>query len=279
MLDVNDNVPQFIFPSSPAPRSLYVGAVSREAEVFTPVLQVAAKDKDGGQFGEVRYRIVPGQPSAAAFALDPASGQLRTNGSLLTLRGPLRFEVEARDDPEAADGFNTAKATVAVDLLEQHHRMVLVLADARPERVKNTEQRLLSALEAQTGLAVGVERVTAHAFLNANGTLVVDEAATDVWFYVQDPETGALLSRNASRVQRHILDKNATATLKLAVSAALQATASEVREPLEQPKPKVVAAAAPNTWDAFPYAMVAIACIVLVLGIVGIAYLCVSWHR
>ncbi|XP_059470524.1 cadherin-99C isoform X3 [Neocloeon triangulifer] len=279
VLDVNDNVPYFIFPSLPAPRSLYMGAISREAEVFTPILQVEAKDKDGGTFGEVRYRIPPGQPAAATFALDAVTGLLRTNGSLAALRGPLRFEVEARDDPEAKDGFNTARATVAVDLLEPQHRMVLVLADARPERVKTAEQRLLSAIETHTGLAVGVERVTAHSYLTPNGTLAVDEGATDVWFYAQDPETGALLSRNASRVQRHVLGRNATASLKLAVSAALQATASEVREPLEQPKPKVVAATAPASWDAFPYAMVAIACIVLVLGVVGIAYLCVSWHR
>ncbi|XP_065342021.1 cadherin-99C isoform X1 [Cloeon dipterum] len=277
--DVNDNVPTFIYPTQPAPRSLYMGAVSREAEVFTPILQVSAKDKDSGPFGELRYSIPKGQSAGASFFLDPSSGLLRTNGSMANLRGPLRFDVEVRDNPESKNESNTARATVVVDILEPPHRMVLVLADARPERVKTAESSLVNAIETHTGLAVGVERVTAHSYLQANGSLSVDDAATDVWFYVQDPETGALLPRNSSRVQRHVLGRNATASLKLAVSSALQATASEVREPLEQPRPKVVAAVAPASWDIFPYAMVAIACIVLVLSVVGIAYLCVSWHR
>jgi protocadherin-15 len=89
-----------------------------------------------------------------------------------------------------------------VNVLEERHRMVLVLADARPERVKGAEARLVTILEAQSGLVVGVERVAARAYLAENNSLQADPAATDVWFYAVDPDTGAVLERNSSRVQR-----------------------------------------------------------------------------
>ncbi|PSN56931.1 Cadherin-99C [Blattella germanica] len=42
--------------------------------------------------------------------------------------------------------------------------------------------------------------------------------------------------------------------------------------------PKTVQAVAVS-WEVFPYALIVIACIILVLGIVGIIYICISWSR
>jgi protocadherin-15 len=42
--------------------------------------------------------------------------------------------------------------------------------------------------------------------------------------------------------------------------------------------PKIITAIAVS-WEVFPYALIVIACIILVLGIVGIIYICISWSR
>jgi hypothetical protein len=81
--------------------------------------------------------------------------------------------------------------------------MVLVLADARPERIKSSEQRLISELEAITGLVVGVERVSPRLYLSENNSLQLDQAGTDVYFYAADPDSGTILERNTTRVQRY----------------------------------------------------------------------------
>ncbi|KAF4523018.1 hypothetical protein B566_EDAN007448 [Ephemera danica] len=163
--------------------------------------------------------------------------------------------------------------------MDDRHRMVLEIADARPERIKSAEQRLITELESLTGLVIGVERVSPRIFLAENKSLVLDQAATDVWFYAADPDTGAVLERNSTRVQRSIMDKNATDSIKVAVSGTLHATASAIHPPLSQPNKEVRTAAAPASLDVFPIAIIIIACIVLVLGVVGIIYICISWSR
>jgi hypothetical protein len=40
VVDVNDNKPVFIFPDSSIRKDKYIGAISREAEVFTSIFQV-----------------------------------------------------------------------------------------------------------------------------------------------------------------------------------------------------------------------------------------------
>jgi protocadherin-15 len=80
-------------------------------------------------------------------------------------------------------------------------------------------------------------------------------------------------------IYRSILDKNATDSIKVVVSGTLHATASEIHPPLTPPSKVVHAAAAPTSLDVFPIAIIIIACIVLVLGIVGIIYICISWSR
>lgn len=137
-------------------------------------------------------------------------------------------------------------------------------------------QRLTTILEQHSGLVVGVERLTARHYLADNATLQTDASGTDVWFYAVDPDTGRILERNSTRVQRSVLAKQAVSNITLDVSAGLQATATAIHEPFVVARHKTAVAV---SWEVFPYALIVIACVILVLGVVGIIYICVSWSR
>lgn len=298
VVDLNDNVPSFIFPSIGPSKAMgrYFGAVPQDAQIGTSVLQVKAEDADGGRFGRVQYALVDDENASDNdvgdgdevrpndyFALDADTGVLKTKRSLEEVpaqRLPFRLAVEARDNPGGAPagGSNAARAQVIVNIVTPSNLLVLVLEDVRPERVQGEAQRLVSILEQHSGLVMGVERLTARHFLADNATLQTDPAGTDVWFYAVDPETGRILERNSTRVQRSVLDKMAVSNITLDVSASLQATATAIHEPFVVTRHKVVVGQAVS-WEVFPYALIVIACVILVLGIVGIIYICVSWSR
>lgn len=292
--DLNDNVPTFVFPVSglEAATGRYFGAVPQDAQIGTSVLQVKAEDGDGGRFGRVQYALVD---AAAAdtdndvasdggsdndyFALDADTGVLKTKRSLEEVppqRLPFRLAVEARDNPGGVGGTNAARAQVIVNIVMPSNLLVLVLQDVRPERVQGEAQRLVAILEQHSGLVVGVDRLTARHYLADNATLQTDTAGTDVWFYAVDPVTGRILERNSTRVQRSVLEKMAVSNITLDVSANLQATATAIHEPYVVARPKTAVAV---SWEVFPYALIIIACVILVLGVVGIVYICVSWSR
>lgn len=77
-----------------------------------------------------------------------------------------------------------------------------MIGDAKPDVVSTKMDIITSVIEEQTGLIMGVDKLTTREFISANGTLETDTAATDVWFYLIDPETDAVLPRNHSIVQR-----------------------------------------------------------------------------
>jgi protocadherin-15 len=75
---------------------------------------------------------------------------------------------------------------------------------------------------------------------------------------------------------RSILSKDAVSEITVDVTGNLNATASGIHPPLTVPK---IITAIAVSWEVFPYALIVIACIILVLGIVGIIYICISWSR
>lgn len=76
---------------------------------------------------------------------------------------------------------------------------------------------------------------------------------------------------------RSIFEKSVMSNITFDVSGNFQVTASLIHGPLVEVKPRTAVAAI--SWDAFPYTVIIIACLILVLGIVGIIYICISWSR
>lgn len=62
------------------------------------------------------------------------------------------------------------------------------------------------------------------------------------------------------------------------ITGQIKHTAFNIHEPLVVYKIKTASIAAFSN-EVFPYALIIIACIIFILGIVGIIYICVSWSR
>ncbi|XP_049833037.1 protocadherin-like wing polarity protein stan isoform X1 [Schistocerca gregaria] len=73
--DVNDNAPVFR-------KSSYFGSVPEDAAVGTSVLQISATDADRGLNGRVQYALSEENVTEGSFAVDPASGVIRTAKAL-----------------------------------------------------------------------------------------------------------------------------------------------------------------------------------------------------
>ncbi|KAK6626827.1 hypothetical protein RUM44_009304 [Polyplax serrata] len=281
--DINDNAPEFVFPQakykSPTP-NVYYAAIAKDSQFGTNVLTVKAVDKDSGKFSSVSYGIVPNDRGSEYFAIDNVTGVVRTKKLVDSVdKGnlPLTFKVLARDNYLSPSNSNTNEAKVVVNLIDNEHRLILVLEDAKRDAVQESKTDIEEILQEHSGLIVGIEKFAPKQYLNENKTLESDNSATDIWFYAIDPETETILDVNQTKLQRSILDKGVMSNITFDVSGNIQVTASMIHGPLVETKQRTAIAAV--TWDIFPYTIIVIACLILVLGIVGIIYICISWSR
>lgn len=90
----------------------------------------------------------------------------------------------------------------------------------------------------------------------------------------------------SARIPRSILSKEAVANITTAIVDRLSIVASDVHVPLQQQQQqqqnvvnRTRAAGVTVQWTVFPYTLILMAALVLVLGIAGIIYICVSWSR
>lgn len=208
VLDINDNMPYFIFPSVETKK--YYSAISMNSPLSTTVTQVKADDKDSGKFGKIRYSI-SGNYSDEYFVIDASTGIIKTKKSFQDVDQtvlPFQLSAKARDNPNSTADFFETEAPVVVNLISQINRIILVIGDAKPDLVQSKLEDVARVVQEQSGLIVGVEKLTAREFIGGNGTLETDQAATDVWFYVVDPDTDAILPRNHSLVKRYVRNVN-----------------------------------------------------------------------
>lgn len=152
----------------------------------------------------MRYNV-SGNKSSEYFSIDSASGIIKTKKSFNDIDNddlPFRLTVKTRDNPNGTAEFNEIQTPLIVNLVYETNRMILVIGDAKPDVVATKLDTVTHVVQDQTGLIVGVEKLSAREFIGANGTLETDPSATDVWFYVVDPETDSILPVNHTIVQR-----------------------------------------------------------------------------
>lgn len=283
IIDVNDNKPYFIYPSSLITQEKYYATIPRNAPLASAVLQIKADDKDSGKFGKLQYTLM--NNSSDYFAIDTKSGLIRTKRTFddeidgdTQLLPPFRLVVKMRDNPNATTDFNEITTTVIVNLISTENRVILVVGDAKPDVVQKKLDTITNVIQEQSGLIVGIEKLTIREFIGGNGTIETDPTGTDVWFYLIDPTDDSILSRNSSLVKRTIFDKSAMDNITFDISGQIMNTAFNIHEPIVLHKVKSASIASFNG-EVFPYALIIIACIIFVLGIVGIIYICMSWSR
>nr|CAD7398924.1 unnamed protein product [Timema cristinae] len=264
ILDINDNEPHFIFPesSNQVAKGKYFGAIPQDSVIGTSVLQV--KTRTAGDW-------------VGSSTVLSSSGVIKSKRALDDIQLkvlPFRFSVNAHDNPGAQVDTHSTQAPVVVNLIADRHRLILVVSDGSPDKIQDSVTQVREVLEEHSGLVVGVEKVAARQFQSTNNTVEQDNTGTDVWFYCVDPSTELILDRNSSRVQRSLMDH--VSEIFRDVSGRVHATASQIHAPLIPAKPVQAIAI---SWEVFPYALIVIAFIIVVLGIVGIIYICISWSR
>ena len=283
VIDVNDNKPEFIFPESSKKltRGRYFAAIPRAAQFASTVIQVKAHDKDNGKYGKLEYKVKGGRGSDY-FAMDSSTGIIRTTVTFDNVDPtelPFKFDVRVRDNPNSTDNFNSIVAPVIVNLIEEEHLMILVVQNAAPEVLQKEAAKIASIIEEKSELLIGIDRVAVRKNLTKNGTIEMYPQDSDVWFYAVDPDTEAILERNSSRVQRSIMEKPAMSNITFDVTTLVRANAIDIHAPVMPPEPVRTQTAIAFSGEVFPYALIIIACVILILGIAGIIYICVSWSR
>lgn len=201
--DINDNVPYFIYPGGTTLKKFYA-AIPIYSPLATAVTQIKADDKDSGKFGKINFSLL-GENSQKYFVVDSSTGIVRTKQTFEDTEEeslPFKLTVKARDNPNASSDYHEIEAPVVVNLISDEHRLVLVIGDAKPDVVQTKLDTITHVIQEQSDLIVGIEKLSSRKFISGNGTLETDNAATDVLFYVIDPETDTILSRNHSLVRR-----------------------------------------------------------------------------
>lgn len=90
-----------------------------------------------------------------------------------------------------------------INLIEEKHKLILVVDDARPDSVKGAEENVINVLEDHSNLMIGVEKVGPRQNLGSdNMTIMSDPGGSDLWFYAINPDTETILERNSSRLMR-----------------------------------------------------------------------------
>ncbi|XP_076631563.1 cadherin 99C isoform X2 [Colletes latitarsis] len=283
VLDVNDNKPEFIFPESSKrlARGRYFAAIPRTAQFASTVIQVKAHDKDNGKYGKLEYKILGGRGSDY-FAMDSSSGIIRTTATFDNIDPtelPFKFDVRVRDNPNSTDNFNSIVVPVIVNLIGEENLMILVVQDAAPDALQKEADKIAGIIEEKSNLLIGIDRIAVRKNLTRNGTVEMYPQDSDVWFYAVDPDTEAILDRNNSRVLRSIIEKPAMTNITFDVSTLVRANAIDIHAPMMPPEPVRTQTAIAFSGEVFPYALIIIACVILILGIAGIIYICVSWSR
>ena len=163
------------------------------------------------------------------------TGTLKTHRNMKEIKNfPLKFTVEARDNNGQEEGSHRTRARIVVNKLTDFNRMTLVFSDSSPNEIRSHYTELEELLEEKTnGLIAGIERFSNRKFLNENGSIVENPAATDVWFYAIDPQTETILTRNSSEISSNLLEPTAQSEINFAASGIARATAQGIFGPLE----------------------------------------------
>lgn len=194
---------------------------------------------------------------------------------------PFVLLVEATDSNADNPSPLRSHARIVINLVSDANRLALVFSDSIPKDVRSHHEALEVLLADKTpGYISGIERYSNRRFLNANGTISEDSSATDVWFYIIDADTETILPHNASAVAMRFLDATAQSEINLEASDIAHATAQGIFAPVvaQEQIHRVKAAIGIND-DVYSVTMIAIAVIILVLGTIGIIYICISWSK
>ncbi|CAL2041774.1 unnamed protein product [Caenorhabditis brenneri] len=196
VLDVNDNVPRFVYDSDLG-LTTYFGAVSSVANAFTRVLTVKAEDADLGNSSLVNYALDPLSPQSKYFSISPF-GEISTKQSMSTIltRNRLQFfefRVSACDSPISGQQL-CSKADVVVNVIGSTNRFKMIIYGLNPQQLKKHEKDLVKSIRQFTGSCnlLTIEKMIEH-------TAIENQIRTDIYWYAVNPTTKKICKKQDIR--------------------------------------------------------------------------------
>ncbi|CAO4375317.1 unnamed protein product [Caenorhabditis nigoni] len=196
VLDVNDNVPRFVYDSDLG-LTTYFGAVSSVANAFTRVLTVKAEDADLGNSSLVNYALDPLSAHSKYFSISPF-GEISTKQSMSTILSRNRlqffeFRVSACDSPISGQQL-CSKADVVVNVIGSTNRFKMIIYGLNPQQLKKHEKDLVKSIRQFTGSCnlLTIEKMIEH-------TAIENQIRTDIYWYAVNPTTKKICKKQDIR--------------------------------------------------------------------------------
>uniref|UniRef100_T1JF59 Cadherin domain-containing protein n=1 Tax=Strigamia maritima TaxID=126957 RepID=T1JF59_STRMM len=261
---------------------IYLAIVAKNAPAHTHIINIQAQDRDSEENGRIVYCLKEINEFPEFLSMNKKTGAIHNIRTFENAReGSIRANVTARDRPDDPTEFLSSVAQLIVNLLEDHHRIVLVLSTTSPDNAVEMKSQIIDFLQERSGLIIGIEKVDVRRLASANAT-TLDSRGSDITFYAVDPASYRLVTTDEPQVHSLFFSLEGKYSLLSAISNGLQIEASAIRHPY------------PSTWaagvlyaaktmeeavDGFQAALLALSSIVAVLGVAAIVYLCFLWSR
>lgn len=288
VMDSNDNSPNFLYPSpmSKLIGKRYVASIANDAASLTPVTKISAIDHDSGEYGKLEYSIIPESDPGNFFLIDRETGLVSNSRTFEKVESNdtlFEIKIRARDNPKSTNNLNST-ASLVINLISDVHRLVLVILDSPPEKVAEQKSKLTEMLQDTANLVINIEKIESRRYLN-NSRVTTDPGGTDIWFNAVDPKTMQIITATDDKLNMFVKDHSLQRSVLYAMSGALEMNVDSVRAPIViEINVQVPLLPPAHIWteedvDGFQAALIALACIIAVLGTVGIIYVCFIWSR
>uniref|UniRef100_A0A1I7XDS2 Cadherin domain-containing protein n=1 Tax=Heterorhabditis bacteriophora TaxID=37862 RepID=A0A1I7XDS2_HETBA len=193
VLDVNDNVPRFIYDNDLG-LSLYYAGVSSTAGAFTRIISVKAEDADLGNSSVVNYALDPLSVHSKYFSISPF-GEISTKQSMAQViqKNTLNFfeiRVSACDSPISGQQL-CSKADLVINVITEANRFRMITAGLNPQQLRAHEKDMIRSVRQFTGACslLSIEKMVEH-------TILDNMARTDIYWYAVNPTTKKICKKH-----------------------------------------------------------------------------------
>ncbi|VDO42409.1 unnamed protein product [Haemonchus placei] len=256
VLDVNDNVPRFIYDNDLA---------------FTRVLTVKAEDPDLGNSSVVHYALDPLSLHSKYFTVSPA-GEISTKQSMSQLLQKSRisyFElrVSACDSPVAGQQL-CSKADIVINVITEAHRFRMITSGLNPQQLRAHEQDMIKTVRQFTSSCT---LLSIESMIEQPST--DNQIRTDVYWYAVNPSTKKICKKPE---YRKLFEPSSVAMVagKVQPWFRLENIDEDVNEDSVS-----TAGILPSNWKTASILLVGLAVLIAIGAVVGICAVCVFWSR
>ncbi|PAV82367.1 hypothetical protein WR25_07065 isoform B [Diploscapter pachys] len=272
VLDVNDNVPRFIYDNDLG-LSLYFAGVSSTASAFTRVLSVKAEDADLGNSSVVSYALDPLSAHWQYFSINPF-GEISTKQSIsqVLIKNRLSYfdiRVSACDSPVSGQQL-CSKADVIINVISEAHRFTMATAGLNAQQLRAHEKDMVRSLRQFTGGCnlLNIEKMIEHS--SSEG-----QYRTDIQWYAVNPSTKKVCKKHEFK---KLFEPSSVAMIAGKVQPWFKVERLQ-EEVADEDATIKGGALLPANWKTASILLILLAITIAIGAIIAVCAVCVFWSR